>query len=144
MAKNEIVSFGKIADINLSDVPSLTDCSPGMEPVEYNLLIIPANPPKKVGAIFIPDESRDRMGMAAQVGRIVAASPLAFSYDAWPEGSRKPQVGDVVWFARYAGGLFEGADGKEYRIIKDKDIGAVISRKVSHASRITKNPARGH
>ena len=63
-----------------------------------------------------------------QVGRIIAMSPLAFNYDQWTENETlRPKVGDIVWFARYAGALIEEAfDGQMYRIIKDKDIAAVI------------------
>jgi co-chaperonin GroES (HSP10) len=62
-----------------------------------------------------------------QVGRIIAQSPLAYSYEKWPDETLKPQAGQLVWFARYAGAPFEGLDGREYRIVKDKDIGAVIA-----------------
>jgi hypothetical protein len=72
-----------------------------------------------------------------QVGRIVAQSPLAYSYEKWPDPSQKPQVGQVVWFARYAGKEFEGADGKMYRILKDKDIGAVIEEAATSAVTLT-------
>jgi co-chaperonin GroES (HSP10) len=94
-------------------------------------VVIPAQPPKlvgKLGLIIATDDSRDRMGLAAQVGRIVAASPIAFNYDAWPAGTTPPGVGDIVWFARYSGGEVEGLDGRTYRVIKDKDITAVITR----------------
>lgn len=133
MAKNEIVNFGKIADIALADIPALEECDPGLEPVEYNLVIIPARPPEKAGKqslILLADETRERMGLAGQIGRIVAISPVAFDYAVWPEGSVKPQIGDVIWFARYAGGEFEGFDGKTYRIMKDKDCAAVVPKRV--------------
>lgn len=128
MAKPEVEQFGKIADVALADIPALEDCNCGMTPVEWNVIIAPAEQKKKIGSVYIPDASQERLGLAKQVGRIIAISPLAFNYDAWPEGTRPPQLGDVVWFARYAGGEFEGADGRVYRIIKDKDIGAIIER----------------
>jgi len=124
----ESVNFGRIADVDLADIPALADCNPGMEPVEYNVIMAPATMPEKKGSIFIPDSAKDQLGLAQQVGRLVAISPLAFNFDHWPEDARKPQVGDVVWYARYAGGLFTGRDGREYRIFKDKDIGGVIQR----------------
>lgn len=67
--------------------------------------------------------------MAMQLGRIIAMSPLAFGYERWPEDAKdeKPKVGDIVWFARYGGALIEAAfDGEMYRLVKDKDIGAII------------------
>lgn len=127
--KKAALNFGKIGDIYLKTViPNMEDCYPGMEPTEYNLIIAPATPSKtvgKLGLIIIADETADQLGMAAQVGRIVAASPLAFNFANWGE-SYPPQVGDVVWFAKFAGGVFEGVDGREYRLIKDKDITGVI------------------
>lgn len=127
----EIESFGKIADVSLATIPPLIECDPGMEPVEYNVILAPAEQPEtigKLGVILAPDSSKEALGLAQQVGRLVACSPLAFNFDVWPAGSRRPQPGDIVWFARYAGGLFTGLDGREYRIFKDRDIGGVIER----------------
>jgi len=128
------VNFGKIADVDLAKIPALADCNPGMEPVEYNVIMAPAVMPEKAGAkglVFIPDSVKDQLGLAQQVGRLVSVSPLAFNFDHWPDDARKPQPGDIIWFARYAGGLFTGRDGREYRIFKDKDIGGVIERAMS-------------
>lgn len=131
-----IENLGKIGDINLDLVPQLEACDPGISPTEYNVVIAPAGAAKTIGRaglILAPDETKENAALAMQVGRVIDCSPIAFNYDTWPQGSRKPQVGDVVWFARYAGATFEGIDGETYRIVKDKDIGAVItgSKKVS-------------
>lgn len=137
MAKTEVVNLGKISDVALADIPTLDECNPGFEPCEYNLIIILPKAPESVGRnakILLPDDMKDRMQIASQAGRIVAMSPLAFNYEAWPEGSRPPAVGDIVWFARYGGCEFGGIDGKSYRIMKDKDIGATIQRADSVAS----------
>jgi len=131
MAKQEIVNLGKLADVDLGSIPRVEDCNPGIEPVEFNVILILAPPPKVAGrnaTILLPDGVAERMSNAAQVARIIAQSPIAYSYEAWPEGSRKPRPGDVVWFPRYAGGLFTGLDGREYRIVKDKDIAGIVSR----------------
>lgn len=124
-SSKKIDSFGKIGEARLDLVPPLSDCRPGIKPVEYNIVVAPAAMPSKIGSLHIPDEFKDNHALAMQVGRIVAASPLAFDYAVWPEGT-KPVAGQIVWFARYAGKEFEGIDGKTYRILKDKDIGAVI------------------
>lgn len=125
-----VENYGKVGDVYLHEVPRLEDCDVGIaEVVEYNLIVAPAIMPEKIGRVFIADESRESLGLARQVGRIILRSEVAFNYDVWPEGGKgPPQVGDVVWFARYAGGLITGRDGKEYRIIKDKDVGAIIVR----------------
>lgn len=119
-----------IGDINLKlEIPAMGACYPGFIPSEYNLIIAPGKPSKFVGKsklIMIADETQDQLAMAVQVGRIIDISPLAFNFARWPEGSAPPQVGDVVLFAKYAGGVFAGADGREYRLVKDKDITGVI------------------
>ncbi len=120
-------NMGSIAGVELEHVPDLALCHPGLLPTEYNVIIAPAVMPEKTkGNIILADETKDRQSGAMQVGRLVAASPIAFNYDQWPTGSLPPHSGEIVWFARYAGGEFVGADGRTYRIVKDKDIGAVI------------------
>ncbi len=121
-----IGSLGSIGDVKLSQVPKLEDCKPGFIPTEYNVVVAPAVIGKKIGAILIADETRERVADGAQVGRIIACSPVAFNYERWPEDAGPPQVGDIVWFARFAGASFEGIDGETYRIIKDKDIAGII------------------
>jgi co-chaperonin GroES (HSP10) len=131
MAKNEIPNLGKIGDVALSDIPTLDECNPGLAPMEYNLVVVLPKAPETAGRnakIILTDETKERMQIAAQAARIVAMSPLAFNYDAWPDGAEKPKVGDVIWFARYAGGEFIGIDGQPYRLLKDKDCSAVIQR----------------
>lgn len=130
--KPEIGSLGKIGEARLDLVPQLADCRPGIRPIEYNVIVAPAPSTEvegKIGSIFIPDEAKETLDLAMQVGRVIAQSPLAYDYAKWPADT-KPQVGQIVWFARYAGKEFEGADGKTYRILKDKDIGAVIEEPV--------------
>lgn len=126
LSKGRDEKYGRIGDVHLAEVPDIDQCYPGIEPTEYNVLLAPAEMPKKIGSIIIADETRDQLAMAKQVGRIVAISPVAFNYERWPDGVTPPKLGDIVWFARYAGGLVDGVDGREYRIVKDKDIGAVI------------------
>jgi co-chaperonin GroES (HSP10) len=124
--RQAIDNLGKIGDARLDLVPEVDGLNPGLEPLEYNVIIAPVVMPEKVGSVFISDVTRENMELAMQVGRVVAVSPLAFNYDKWPSQHLIPKRGDIVWFARYAGGEFEGRDGRNYRIIKDKDIGARI------------------
>jgi co-chaperonin GroES (HSP10) len=97
----------------------------GLHPVEFNVIIEQDEVEEKTkgGLILIDQEKQKNM---ATRGTIVAVSPLAFTYEEWPEGSRKPDVGARVAFVQHAGKLIEGQDGKEYRIIKDKDVLAVL------------------
>jgi co-chaperonin GroES (HSP10) len=104
----------------------------GIRPVEYKVLIRPDEEKgfvelKGGHKLWKPDETKERDQHAAMEGVLVEASPLAFSYDEWPEDSPRPQAGDRVIFARYAGINTRGADGRDYRLMNDKDIVAVRS-----------------
>ena len=125
---NGVLNLGKIGEARLDLIPALDECRPGMKPTEYNVIIAPARAADKSGSILKPDEYRESEEMAMQVGRIIAMSPLAFNYDQWKDfEDAKPKVGDIVWFARYAGALIEAAfDGQAYRMVKDKDVAAII------------------
>lgn len=97
--------------------------SHGLRPLEYNVLIAPDPVHEKTqGGLYIPDEALERDQYAQERGTIVALSPAAFSFEEWPEGVPKPSDGSVVYFRRYAGQMVKGLDGKEYRVVKDKDI----------------------
>lgn len=99
----------------------------GYEPTEYCVLIKPTEVGEKIGSVFIPEEAREREQYAAITGVIVAASPLAFSYEEWPEGYVPPKVGDEVVYAKYAGLRIKGRDGADYVFMKDKDLVGVAS-----------------
>lgn len=104
-------------------LPTLDECKPGLEPSEYNVLIAPEDAEQKTkGGIILIDSTKEANGMASMRGRLISVSPLAFTYEADWKGARQPQVNDVVLFAKYAGVLVEGADKREYRVCKDKDI----------------------
>lgn len=102
----------------------------GIVPTEYKVLIDPKPVEKKIGSIIIPDTTQESEKYAQIEGRIVAASPLAFSYATKAEwdaaGAEKPKPGDVVLYAKYAGVRVKGKDGKEYLIVNDKDLTATI------------------
>ena len=98
----------------------------GINPTEFNVVIFPKQLEEKTaGGIIIPDQTKDRDQFAQMEGVLIAAAPHAFSYAEWSNGARPPQVGQRVMFARYAGTTWKGSDGKDYRIVKDKDILAV-------------------
>lgn len=98
----------------------------GIEPVEFNCVFLPEKVEEKTASgIFLPEQHTEREQHASVQGVMVAASPLAFTYETWPEGVRPPQPGDKVLIAKYAGTMVTGTDGQDYRIIKDKDILAV-------------------
>lgn len=98
----------------------------GLNPMEYNVVVQP-DPVEEIsaGGIILPMAKTDRDKLAVEEGTLIAVSPHAFSYADWPEGQQPPQVGQRVVFARYAGALHKRGD-TDYRIIKDKDIVAVV------------------
>jgi chaperonin GroES len=97
-----------------------------IEPMAFNVVVeIDKAETVTKGGIILPDSKTERERLACEEGVLVAISPLAFSYADWPEGARKPQVGDRVMVNRFAGMLREN-DGKDYRIIEDKSLVAVL------------------
>jgi chaperonin GroES len=100
----------------------------GLEPVEYNVVVkMDAVAEKTAGGIFLPPAAKDKDELATDEGTLVAVSPHAFTYvEDWPEGSM-PRPGDRVMFAQYAGRIHE-FQGRKYRVLKDKDIIAVIAQ----------------
>ncbi len=101
----------------------------GLLPSEYNVVVKPdAVEEVTKGGIILPVSTTDRDKLAADEGTLVAVSPHAFSYADWPEGHKPPQVGDRVVFAKYAGSLIKRGEA-EYRVIKDKDVIAVVTER---------------
>jgi chaperonin GroES len=112
---------------SMNKIPSLSECNPGIKPTEYNVLIVPEDTEQvTAGGIILATTTKEANDIATMKGRLVAVSPHAFTYaDNWPDGTM-PQVGDAVLYAKYAGTLITGADGKEYRLAKDKDVAAIL------------------
>ena len=107
----------------------MSPSSSGFTPQEYNVVVKPESVEEKtVGGLIIPESALDKDQYGMGKGVLDAVSPLAFNYPDWPDDAPMPQVGDRVLFIRYAGMLVTGADDEEYRVLKDKDIVAVIKR----------------
>lgn len=95
----------------------------GIKPLGDKVLVkVPELDEKSPGGIIIPDQSRDKQEQAATQATVVEVGGAAF-----PEfnGQQPIQPGDVVCIARYAGQLYTGDDGSEYRIINEDDIAGV-------------------
>ena len=101
----------------------------GIHPTEFKCLVLPkAVEEKSKGGIILPDETKERDQFAQLEGTLVDASPLAFTYhDGTVKAFNPPKPGDHVLFAKYAGAVVKGRDGKDYRLVNDKDICAVLS-----------------
>ncbi len=101
----------------------------GLMPVEYKVIVKPdAVETVSRGGIILP--GNDRSKWEVQEGVIDALSPHAFTYADWPEGARKPEIGDRVMFAKYGGAEIK-RNGVEFRIMNDKDIQAIIPEAVA-------------
>ena len=98
----------------------------GIEPLEFKVLVTPLDVEQKTsGGIILPETTQDKEQVAQMKGKIEAVSPFAFDYADWGDIS-KPKAGDTVIMARYSGITVKGKDGKDYRLINDKDIAAKI------------------
>lgn len=99
----------------------------GIHPVEYNVVIKPDPVEQKTkGGLILSDETLERNKHASTKGTLVALAPLAFDDAIWPSDTQKPQPGARVLISRYAGTFCEGLDGEEYRVVKDKDVMAIM------------------
>lgn len=101
----------------------------GILPTEFKVLIEPKPVDEKTkGGIILPDQKKEQDQFAQMEGTVIAVSALAFSFASNSEwAGQKPKIGDRVSYARYAGAVLKGRDGKDYRIINDKDIFAVLA-----------------
>lgn len=117
----------------ISHIPAFEDCKDhGFRPKEYNVLVaVSANVEKTTaGGIIIPDSTIENMEEAGQTGRLIAVSPLAFTYsDKWDKEDY-PKVGDLIVFARFAGNPQVGLDGVLYRVCKDQDVMSVYDNEL--------------
>lgn len=105
-----------------------------LQPVEFNVVVeLDPTEEKTAGGIFLPGQKVERNRLEETVGTLVSVSPFAFNYDEWPADAQKPQPGDRVYFARYAG-ILTDFDGRWVRIVKDKEIVAVVAGKPALAA----------
>lgn len=101
----------------------------GYRPIGERVLVMPDQAAGKTsGNVIIPDDVQERQTYAAETGIIVALGDAAFVWNS--DRSRKfegerPKPGDRVFFDRYSGGVLRGNDGRMYRFMDDKAIGAV-------------------
>lgn len=116
----------KLSDLT---IPAVAECDPKVEPMHAKVLIAPAVVPEKVGSLIMAAASHEKAVFANQRARIVALGPVAFQFEDWPAGARKPQVGDVILHESYIGEEVEGEDGRKYRLINDRAVLAVLERR---------------
>lgn len=99
----------------------------GIRPMEYNVLVKPAEVEKTTkGGLILAESTVEKEEFGRMEGTLVAASPMAFRFDDWPDDAQAPKVGDRVLFSRYQATELTGKDGGKYWIMKDKSIMAVM------------------
>jgi len=94
-----------------------------LKPVEYKIIVEPDEVESKTsGGIYIPLSLKEKKQMTQVLATLIACGGNCF--EDW-EGDI-PKSGDRVYVARAAGYVVKGADGKEYKLMNDKDIAAII------------------
>lgn len=115
----------------------------GIRPVEYRVLIRP-DPieQRSQGGILLPDDTHDREEMSQVKGTLIAYGDSAFSDFSQPE-RQALRPGARVYYAKYQGILTIGADNEEYRLMNDKDVGAIITEESAMPSSIMRGRTKG-
>ena len=100
----------------------------GIQPLDLRVLVLP-DPvvEKSAGGIILPDQHKDREKYAT-----MKATLIAIGENAWEEAAARsdkfirPVPGDRVLISKYGGVLITGDDGKEYRLMNDDDVTALL------------------
>lgn len=100
----------------------MTTNSSGIEPLDTKCLVLPDPVEEKIGSIILADQTKEKEAWKRQKCTLVAKGASAFSD--W--GSDKPEAGDRIFVAQYAGSKIEADDGQTYWVINDEDIVARV------------------
>jgi len=100
----------------------------GINPVGWRVLVKPQEVKQmsKGGIILSTDTNKEREQMGNTTGVVVAMGNQCFAAESKPWCG----VGDKVIFAKYAGLLYLGKDGCQYRMINDKDVTGTLDADV--------------
>lgn len=98
----------------------------GITPVGTVLVVLPdpVEETSESGIVLTTQSENERLKLAQTDGEVIAISPDAFTD--LGEGKPRCKIGDRVIFAKYAGMIRKGKDDKEYRLIHDRDVLAVL------------------
>jgi co-chaperonin GroES (HSP10) len=96
----------------------------GIHPKGHRVLILPdvVEETTESGIIVSVGIELDRERLAQLKGTIVELGNTAWLDQPAPWAA----AGDHVIFGKYSGLIYKGADGKEYRIINDLDVVAIV------------------
>lgn len=117
-------------DLMISEAKAAIDkFSPRIQPLEYKCLVYPEPIEEtdqvlkraKEAGIELASEIKEREQMAQVRGILISFGATAFSD--WGESL---EAGDIVYMAKYAGIQLQGADGRMYRLVNDKEISGKV------------------
>ena len=100
----------------------------GINPCGWRVLIKPQeiNEVSKSGIILTTEITKEREQMGNTTGIVVAMGTQCYADEPEPWC----QLGDKVIFAKYAGLVYLGKDGKQYRMVNDKDVTGTLDADV--------------
>jgi len=100
----------------------------GIVPVGWRILVRPKEVLEKSagGIILSTEKTKEREQMSNTTGIVIAMGGQCFADEPLPWC----KVGDKVIFAKYAGLIYKGKDGIQYRMINDKDITGILDADV--------------
>jgi len=98
----------------------------GIYPVGHRVLILPEQIEEKTegGIILHTGSQKAREEMAQINGVVVELGTTAYS----DQPSTWCELGDKVIFGKYSGLIYDGQDGKKYRILNDLDVVAIVKK----------------
>lgn len=102
----------------------------GLKPLGVAVLLAPYEVKETTrGGILIPELTRKTQSMAEQRATVIEVGPAAWGDEEAP----RAVPGDKVLFSKFAGYVAIGTlDGKEYRLVNDRDIFCQIEKESSH------------
>jgi co-chaperonin GroES (HSP10) len=99
----------------------------GLRPLGRAVLVAPYNPEIKKGSIILPDQVQLGQEIAEQRAIVIESGCACWAEEIKAGFGPRAKPGDKVLISGYAGHMAKGtADGKQYRLIHDKDIFARI------------------
>lgn len=97
----------------------------GIQPTGGHILVLPEKVEEKTaGGIYLPEDTRDKEQAASTSGVLIDIGPSAWlDID---DGKPWAEVGDKVFYARYAGVSITGKDNVAYTLLNDNDLLAIL------------------
>ena len=113
------------SNMNASLVPDKEPQIPIPQPTLWRILVQPLEIEQHVGQIELTEATRQQNKLLTVVGKVVAMGEQAYK-KATLQDANNPVVGSWVLFATHGGHKIELADGREYRIMNDDAVIAVV------------------